>query len=217
MVAWAGVLYRGGMSVLLEPRGPEPPTIYWLRRAAVILVVVTLIAGLWWFFVGRSGETETIQTAAETEIAVDGEVEAAAELAVTEPQECAEDDIRVRARMDKNSMPAGSKPKVTLVIRNVGEVPCLREVGPRANELVISSGGYSVWTSRHCNTSKKSNVLLLEPGKRAATTIKWNGRLSKKGCPEKTAVAKPGRYELENRNSEVTSKKARFSLVSRSS
>jgi hypothetical protein len=212
MVAWRGLLYRGGMSVILEPRGPEPPTIYWLRRAAVVLVVVTLIAGLWWFFIGRSGETQTIQTAAETQLTVDEDIEAAA-LVATEPQECAEDDIRVRARMDKKSMPAGSKPKVTLVIRNVGEVPCLREVGPRANELAITSGGYSVWTSKHCNTSKKSNVLLLEPGQRAATTIRWNGRLSKKGCPEKTAAAKPGSYELVGRNGNVTSKKARFSLV----
>lgn len=200
------------MSVLLEPRGPEPPTIYWLRRAAVVLVVVTLIAGLWWFFVGRSGETQTIQTAAETQLTAEEEGEAVA-LVETEPQECAEDDVRVRASMDKKSMPAGSKPKVTLVIRNVGEVPCLREVGPRANELTITSGGYSVWTSKHCNTSKKSNVLLLEPGQRAATTIRWNGRLSKKGCPEKTAGAKPGSYELVGRNGDVTSKKARFSLV----
>ncbi len=216
MVAWAGVLYRGGMSVLLEPRGPEPPTIYWLRRAAVVLVVVTLIAGLWWFFIGRSGETQTIQTAAETPIAVDEEIDAAA-LVATEPQECVEDDIRVRARMDKKSMPAGSKPQVTLVIRNMGEVPCLREVGPRANELAITSGGYSVWTSKHCNTSKKSNVVLLEPSQRAATTIRWNGRLSKKGCPDKTAAAKPGSYELVGRNGDVTSKKERFSLVNSNS
>lgn len=209
MVAWAGVLYRGGMSVLLEPRGPEPPSIYWLRRAALVLVVVTVIAGLWWFLVGRSTEPETIQTASET--VIEEEVEAVP-LAPMEPQECADEAIQVRARIDKKSVPAGSKPKLTLVIRNVGDVPCMREVGPRANELAITSGGYSVWTSKDCNASRKSNVLLLEPGKRAATTIRWNGRLSKKGCPDKTAAAKPGSYELVGRNGDVTSKKARFSI-----
>jgi hypothetical protein len=211
MVAWIGVLYRGGMSVLLEPRGPEPPTIYWLRRAALILVVLTVIVGLWWFLVGRSTEPQTIQTAAESSITVEEEIEGAA-LTPMEPQECADEAIQVRARIDKKSVAAGSKPKLTLVIRNVGDVPCMREVGPRANELSITSGGYPVWTSKDCNASKKSNVLLLEPGKRAATTIRWNGRLSKKGCPEKTAAAKPGSYELVGRNGKVTSKKARFSI-----
>jgi len=199
------------MSVLMEPRGPEPPMVYWLRRAAVILVAVTVVIALWWFLFGRSGSTETIQTATSTEVSAEATVDAVAD--PLEPQECSDDAITVRARLDRKSFPAGNKPELSMVIRNTGDVACLREVGPRANELKITSGGYHVWASKHCFTGKKSNVVLLDPGQRAETTLRWNGRVSKKGCPDKTAQAKPGSYELVAINGDVKSKAAKFSIT----
>lgn len=199
------------MSISLEPRGPEAPIVYWLRRAAVLLVVITLIVGVWWLVAGRSAEPAAVDSTpvSETEtITVSEPV-----IEPTEPIECPDESIRVRARTDKSSYAEGSKPKLTLVIRNIGEVPCTRDVGARANELKITSGGYHVWSSAHCNASKKGNVLTLEPGDRAATSITWDGRLSKKGCPDKGALAKPGRYELVGINGDKSSKKARFSIT----
>ena len=212
MVAWRGVLYRGGVSFLAEPRGPEPASVYWLRRAAVILLVVTLIVALWWFLFGRSSSPETIQTATTVpaEEALD---EATIEPTIAEPQECAEDAIRVRARTDRKAYPAGATPQLTLTIRNIGDVACLRDVGPVANEMKITSGGYHVWASKHCFAGKKSNVVLLEPNQRAQTTLRWNGRTSKKGCPDKTPRAKPGSYELVATNGDISSPTARFSLT----
>jgi hypothetical protein len=207
----SGVLYRGGVSVLMEPQGPEPASVYWLRRAAVILLAITVVVALWWFVFGRSSAPETIQTA--TTSPTDELVTEVIDAVPTEPQECAEDAIRVRARTDKKSYPAGSRPELTLVIRNTGDVACLREVGPRANEMKITSGGYHVWASKHCFAGKKSNVVLLEPGQRAQTTLRWNGRTSKKDCPKKTPEAKPGSYELVAKNGDISSPKARFSLT----
>jgi hypothetical protein len=212
MVACPGVLYRGGVSVLMEPRGPEPASVYWLRRAALALLVFTLLVALWWFLFGRSTSPATIQTAT-TSSAEEIVTEVLDEATPTEPKECAEDVIRVRARTDKKSYPAGARPELTLVIRNTGDVACLREVGPRANEMKITSGGYHVWASKHCFAGKKSNVVLLEPGQRAQTTLRWNGRTSKRDCPKKTPQAKPGSYELVASNGDVSSPKARFSLT----
>ena len=36
------------MAGLMQPVGPEPPVVYWVRRGALLLVVVTLVLGGWW-------------------------------------------------------------------------------------------------------------------------------------------------------------------------
>jgi hypothetical protein len=199
------------MSISLEPRGPEAPIIYWLRRAAVLLVVITLIVGVWWVVAGRSSEPAAVDTTPVSESEALAVSEQVSE--TLEPIECPDESIRVRATTGKSTYSQGSKPKLTLVIRNIGDVPCTRDVGARANELKITSGGYHVWSSKHCNASKKGNVLTLEPGARAATSITWDGRLSKKGCPAKGAQAKPGSYELVGLNGDKSSKKSRFSIT----
>ena len=210
--------YRGAVSVILEPRGPEPASVYWLRRAALVLVVVTVIVGLWWLLVGRSSPDSTPVSAQITpsEVAV-ADQEAVVEVLDTEPTECPDSVIRVRASIPKRSYPVGSTPKLTLTITNTGTEACTRDVGPRANELKITSGGYHVWSSKDCNASKKSKVVTLEPKKKAQTSITWDGRLSKKGCPEKGARAKAGSYELVGINEGTTSKKRPFSLFRQAS
>jgi hypothetical protein len=203
--------YRGAVSIILEPRGPEPASVYWLRRGALILVVVTLIVGAWWLIAGRSApEPAPLSVATPTEDA--GAVVEEVITESTEPRECTDDAILVRAAVAKKSYPVGSKPKLTLTIKNTGPVPCTRDVGPKANELKITSGGYHVWSSKDCNPGKKSKVVTLEPKQRAQTSITWDGRLSKKGCPSKGAQAKPGSYELVGVNAGKNSKKRPFSL-----
>jgi len=201
----------GAVSIILEPRGPEPASVYWLRRGALILVVLTLIVGAWWLVAGRSSSQPaplSVSTPAEESPAVIEEVMTQS----TDPLECTDDVIRVRAAVAKKSYPVGSKPKLTLTIVNTGPVACTRDVGPKANELKITSGGYHVWSSKDCNPGKKSKVVTLEPKQRAQTSITWDGRLSKKGCPAKGAQAKPGSYELVGVNAGKNSKKRPFSL-----
>jgi hypothetical protein len=46
----------------VNPIGPEPASVYWVRRAALILVVLTLVVALIWmarsiFGSGSNGET----------------------------------------------------------------------------------------------------------------------------------------------------------------
>jgi hypothetical protein len=31
----------------MHPTGPEPASVYWIRRGAILLVIVTLIVALW--------------------------------------------------------------------------------------------------------------------------------------------------------------------------
>ena len=94
---------------------------------------------------------------------------------------------------------------------------CKRDVGPKANELSITSGGYHVWSSDDCNANDKSKVVVLKPGEKFAASITWDGRLTAPGCPDENgAEAKAGTYRVEGRNLKVTSEPTPFALSNKS-
>ena len=127
---------------------------------------------------------------------------------------CLDSAITVEATTDSSTYPVGSTPRLTLTIINSGDVACKRDVGPKANELEITSGGYHVWSSDDCNASSKSKVIVLKPGEKVASSITWDGSLTQKGCPNgEGAAAKAGRYDLVGRNGKVTSESTPFALT----
>jgi len=195
---------------LRDPIGPEPAGVYWVRRIAVVVIVVTVVVVGWWAIAGRG---ESAPAADVVEVSESASPEAT-EPVSTVPTECPDSDIVVEARTDAKSYRIPSaRPVLTLVITNVGPNACIRDVGPRFNELEIKSGGYHVWSSDDCNASKKSKVLTLEPNVPVASQIEWNLRESMKGCPSKGDRAKPGRYEVIGRNGDVLSDGYKFALT----
>jgi hypothetical protein len=215
------------VSTFLNPIGPEPPMVYWIRRGAIVLVVITLIVGLWWLIGSLRGGSSTSSsapsTSASAEPSASGDTgdtggsaspQASSSGAAAATTDCLDADIKVEATTDSSTYPVGSTPKLTLTITNTGDVACTRDVGPKANELEITSGGYHVWSSDDCNASSKSKVAELQPGDKVASSITWNGKLSQKGCPNgQGAAAKAGRYDLVGRNETVTSKSTPFALT----
>lgn len=203
------------MSRLVRPAGREPASVYWMRRGAVAVIAITVVTIIVWFFTGRGGGEPTAEVApADQTTVVDGiGVDGAVETLPAEPQECADSDIVVRAKSGKKSYVVGESPELMLVIKNRGTAPCMRDVGPKANEIEIRSGGYHVWSSDDCNASKKSKTVTMQPGETYAASITWNGRRSQKGCPNpKGAKAKPGSYQVLGRNGDVVSEERNFSL-----
>lgn len=215
--------YRGPVSAFLHPTGPEPPTVYWIRRGAIVVVVLTLVIALWWLvgsLRGGSGPAETDPSAtAAPSAAASPNPSASAEASAAvdaEPVECLDSAISVEATTDSSTYPVGSTPRLTLTISNTGDVACTRDVGPKANELEITSGGYHVWSSDDCNASNKSKVATLKPGDKVASSITWNGRLTQKGCPNgEGAAAKAGRYDLVGRNGKAKSPSTPFALTNK--
>ena len=218
--------YGGAVSTFMHPNGPEPSSVYWIRRAAILVVLLTVVLGLWWLFgavLGGDSTTSTsatstaddaavVDTAAEG-VDVPAEAASAAPLTPAEPVGCPNSVIRVEATTDSSTYTVGETPRLTLSITNTGDVACTRDVGPKANELEITSGGYHVWSSDDCNASNKSKISVLEPGQTVASAITWNGRLSQKGCPDgKGAKAKAGRYDVQGRNGKVKSDPTPFAL-----
>lgn len=211
------------VSQMLRPVGPEPPTVYWIRRIAIILVVLTVILSLVWLFGSLRGDsTATEPLASSSPVASAGASPAAspaasaaasAAAAPAEPVECKDADIEVFATTDSSTYQIGETPRLTLTITNSGDVPCLRDVGPRANALKITSGGYHVWSSDDCNPNDKTKVVTLKPGEEVGASITWNGRVTQKGCPNEGTAAKPGRYEVSGINMDIESDPVPFALT----
>ena len=216
------------MSSFLNPIGPEPPTVYWIRRAAIVVVVIAVIVALWWLVGalrgGGSSPSSAEPTAApsgSTSAAPDatGGASAGASAAPTKTStptvtQCPDAVIKVEATTDAATYPVGSTPKLTLTITNTGDAACKRDVGPKANSLEITSGGYHVWSSDDCNASDKSKIIKMQPGDKVASSITWDGHLSQKGCPNgKGPAAKAGRYALTGKNAGVSSSPTPFGLT----
>lgn len=203
--------------------------VYWTRRIAILLVVVALVVGAWWgigALRGGGGDnaaepnspgasasaSEASEEGAEPTEGASPEPESTE---AAKPVECPNSVILVEATTDASTYPVESTPKFTLTITNTGDLACRRDVGPKANELEITSGGFHVWSSDDCNASNKSKVVTLQPGDKAASSITWDGRLSQKGCPDEEGdLAKAGRYDLVGRNGKVTSDRTPFALTS---
>ena len=220
---------------MLTPIGPEPSMVYWLRRGSIAIVVLVVIIGLWWLL-GSRGSSDTPVPAASTGAisstapsapsslapmpspsttggAVAGDLAAGDVSASGEILDCKNSDIAVEASSDKDSYTIGAKPELTMTIQNIGSVACTRDVGAKANSLEITSGGYHVWSSDDCGASDQSKIITLQPGKKVATGIEWNGKVTTKGCPTKGTPAKPGRYQVTGKNLKSKSPAATFSLT----
>lgn len=206
---------------------------YWLRRLVLVGAVGMLLLGVWFLVGGRGGgsDAESTQPTVEASAASASEassdsagteitaaspsaLEPSSEAAVSgEPIECGDEVIVVDSTSDSSTYRVGTNPVLTLTITNTGDLPCLRDVGPKANEIEVNSGGYHVWSSDDCNASDKTKTVTLQPGETVSSSITWSGVLSRKGCPDIKREAKAGRYEVVGRNGKVRSDGTPFALT----
>ena len=214
------------MSTWIYPVGPEPPSTYWLRRGIVLVVILGILALVWFLFfrggsdaaapqpTGSPSPTVTAPTGSPSPTGTSTATSTASPSPTsTTVTDCKDSVIEVEASTDDSSYPVGSTPRLTLKVTNGGNVACLRDVGPAANELSISSGGVAVWSSDDCNPSDSTDVVTLKPGQSFSTSITWDGQISEPGCPSGQPAAEAGSYDLVGRNGDVESESTAFSLT----
>jgi hypothetical protein len=119
----------------------------------------------------------------------------------------------VKASTDKPSYPVGSSVKITMRITNAGDVPCRRDVGAKANTVLVASGGQPVWSSDDCNPGGAANVVTMKPGETYEVSITWNGAVTEGSCPSNPAGAKAGRYDAVGKNGDSRSSASPFTLT----
>lgn len=98
--------------------------------------------------------------------------------------------LTVAAETDERVYPAGGRPRLSLVVTNLGREPCRADVGQPARELRVVSGADRIWSSDDCSPGGESSVRELAPGQRLVFTVPWSVSRSRPGCP--TGLPKPG-------------------------
>ena len=199
----------------MQPIGPEASSVYWVRRAAFLVIVLIVLFGLIGIIRAVAGGGSEGPAVVEPTVSEAPSADPTTVLTPvsTDPIACVDAAIFVEATTDSSTYKVGKEPVLSLTIENTGSVACLRDVGPKANELEVKSGGYHVWSSDDCSSNKKTKIVTLEPGDRVASTISWSGQLSEPGCPDVNKAAKVGRYEVIGRNLDVFSEATPFALT----
>ena len=203
--------------------------VYWIRRLAVVAVLLTVAVASVWVVQAlrhRGGSASVAASAspgasdaapaASGSPAASGEPAASGAPADATVPVCPDAVIKVEANSNSATYPLGSTPKLTLAITNTGPAACNRDVGPAANSLEVTSGGYHVWSTDDCTPSTKAKVSTLEPGQKVVASITWDGKLSQKGCPDGEGGgpdARVGRYAVVGTNGTVSSDPTPFVLT----
>ena len=202
---------------LLNPIGPEPSGVYWRRRLLVLGVVLLVLLAFWFFLLRGRGSSSTPSasptpspTAAPTGTA--NPTSTASPTSGTVPA-CADSAITVSIKVDGQSFPVGNPVTLTEGIKNSGDTACKRDIGAKANTVIITSGGYPVWSSDDCSPGGGSNVVTMKPGDEYQVTVTWKGELTEGKCPSNPPQAQAGSYDAKGRNGKVDSKQVTFALT----
>lgn len=215
--------------MVLRPVGPLSPGVYWFRRLLVMLVVLVVVwAGYRWLGPGGDGSeaagpgvaatgtpTPTLATPSVTPTVTPTTTKPTkkpSKSATPDLPDCADKDISLSVATDAESYPAGVQPQLTLTVRNDSDAACLRDLGPAALELRVSSGGARIWSSDDCNPGGGSDPTPLEPGTPFSQSVTWARVASQPGCPSGEPSADPGQYQVVARNVDLISEPAVFTL-----
>lgn len=208
------------MGSLLRPVGSLPPRVYWFRRSMVVGLVAVLIVGGWWLLGGLGGQRSAASPPSPTASgshtptpSATGSPTATHRPSATGPTTCPDSVIRVLAVTSAASYPAGTAPRLTVQVTNTSDLPCMRDLGQAALELLVYSGKTRVWSSDDCNPGGGHAVVTLKAGQTFGSTVQWDRQTSAPGCPSGRPNAAAGAYQLVARTLALRSAPSPFSLL----
>jgi hypothetical protein len=128
------------------------------------------------------------------------------------PVPCTNDMIAVRAEGMGPEHRVGDRMVLGLVVSNSSTQPCVRDLDPVRQEIVVWSadGSQRLWSSNDCSSAKGADLRTLVPGEPLSFTVRWAGRTSAPGCPERRDVVPAGEYRLLTRVDDVISPPTQF-------
>ncbi|HEX8001904.1 MAG TPA: hypothetical protein VF519_04335 [Mycobacteriales bacterium] len=203
---------------LLHPRGPLPPSVYWRRRLVTLGVAFVLLA-LLFTTCGGDGKPGVVTPSTSPSAAASPTGQptgrpAASATATAALAPCPDSGVVVSARADAQTYPASRRPILTIGVANKGAVPCTRDVGQAAREIIVRSGNDRVWSSDDCSPGGGSQVVTLQPGAAPVTfSVTWSRKRSAAGCPAGAEAAGPGTYRVTGRFGQVVSTGDTFTLT----
>jgi hypothetical protein len=130
----------------------------------------------------------------------------------TGPVPCSDDMIGVAAEIDPLEHRLGQRPTLRLVVTNVSEQPCVRDLDSERQEIVVWSGDGQdrLWSSNDCVNGSTADLRTLVPGQPVAFAVAWAGRTSAPGCTGTRSVVPAGQYRVMSRVDGVISPPTEF-------
>jgi len=128
------------------------------------------------------------------------------------PVACKNDMLTVKAEVDGAEHRVGERTLLRLVVTNRSKQPCVRDLDPVRQEIVVWSadGSKRLWSSNDCSSVKRADLRTLVPGEPVAFSVRWAGRTSAPGCPARRETVPAGEYRLLTRVDDVISPPTQF-------
>jgi hypothetical protein len=122
------------------------------------------------------------------------------------PQQCPDSALTVTVTPAKPAYRVGETPVLKLTVQNTGGVACVRDVGPRQQELVLYDGAARIWSSNDCYPDGGTDVRTLHPQESVSSTVVWSGLSSQPGCAGTRSRVRAGSYNLVGHVGNATSR-----------
>lgn len=125
----------------------------------------------------------------------------------TGPVPCTNAMLGVTAEIERPEHRVGEHPVLRLVVTNIGDQPCIRDLDPGRQEVVVWSGdgAQRLWSSNDCSPVTRTDLRTLMPGRPLVFSVRWAGRTSQPGCPQPRTVVPAGSYRVMTRLDDVIS------------
>jgi len=184
---------------VLQPVGPRPPHVYWVRR--LLLLAIVVLAGVLLVHACSGGSTPSGQgplrqradqqpLAGQTTTPTASSTPSAGALT-----DCRPHDLRVAVSSDATTYPRGARPRFTAVVRNAGPA-CLFPTALSSRTWRILSGVDEVWSTADCSRSPDGKPVTLKAGQQITYVLPWDRFRSTPGCAAEGAPAQAGTYRL---------------------
>jgi hypothetical protein len=134
-------------------------------------------------------------------------VPAPAPVPVTGPVPCTNAMLSVNSEIDRPEHRVGEKPVLRLVVTNISDQPCVRDLDSARQEIVVWSGDGvdRLWSSNDCSNTSSVDLRTLVPGQPVASAVTWAGRTSVPGCGAPRTVVPAGSYRVLTRVDDIIS------------
>lgn len=114
------------------------------------------------------------------------------------PVACAPEALALSIDLAGDSLPHGQTAAFPMTVRNVGDVPCLVDLGYSGLELTLFSGDDRVWSSADCHGDlPEHDEYLFDLDYSRTVTISWKGRRSAPDCAPDQNYAGTGTYRAQ--------------------
>lgn len=192
------------MTEVLSGKGPQPPHVYWIRRALVALLAVVVVGLLVWALVPRNQPTTATPEPAGLPSAstpapaqtpsAPASPSASASPSSTAPTACEAVGVQLTVT-GFQSVKTGSKQTFSVTAENNSALPCVMQLTQDTFTLRVVSGNDPIWSTAHCEKwLPEVKKHTLKAGAGVEFKVEWGLYRSAEGCKQAKAILGAGTY-----------------------